>query len=78
MDEKYVRDLKALDEIYNVQDLHASAPLSIQKFSQISSIFFACSQFYFQNFTDFSKTLSKIHELIFDGDTAETQHFLCF
>ena len=35
------------------QDLHAFAPLSIQNFSQNSSSFFAFSQFYFQNFTDF-------------------------
>ena len=47
----------------DLQDLHAFAPLSIQNFSQISSIFFAFSQFCFQNFTDFFKTLSKIHEI---------------
>ena len=37
----------------DLQDLHAFAPLSIQNFSQISSNFFAFSQFYFQNITDF-------------------------
>ena len=37
----------------DLQDLHAFAPRSIQNFSQISSNFFACSQFYFQHFSDF-------------------------
>ena len=46
----------------DLQDLHAFAPLSIQNFSQISSNVFAFSQSYFQSFTDFSKTLSKLHE----------------
>ena len=34
----------------DLEDLHAFAPLSIQNFSQISSIFFAFLQFLFSNF----------------------------
>ena len=56
--------LKALDEIFKIYTLlqlwtpiwkPRKAPLSIQNFSQISSMFFAFSESYFQNFTDFSK-----------------------
>ena len=44
----------------DLQGLHAFAPLSIQNFSQVSSNFFAFSQFCFQNFIDFFQKFSKL------------------
>ena len=52
----------------------AIRPLSIKNFRQISPNVFAFSQFCFQNFTEFSKKLPKIHE--FDENSLEFQQFL--
>ena len=64
----------------DLQDLHAFAPLSIKKISQISSNFFALLQFYFQSwfFCDSGPTFTNFHDFFrnFSNLHGEDQNFL--